>query len=39
MNELRKIRAKNQVANALNIKNGLFIDFIHDFPLTSNVLI
>ena len=35
----RKIRAKNQMINALNTKNELFIDLIHDLLLNSDRLV
>jgi hypothetical protein len=39
MIEIRKFRAERQVADALNIRNGLIVISIHDLSLNSNVLI
>ena len=39
MNEVRKIRAENQVADALNTRNGPLVDLVHDLPLDSDVLV
>ena len=37
--QVRKIRAKNQVINALNTKNKLIINLIYNLLLNSNILI
>lgn len=39
MEEVRKIRAENQVTDALNTRNGPFVDPVHDLPLNSDVLV
>lgn len=37
--QARKIRAKNHVIDVLNKKNRPLVNFIHDLPLNSNVLV
>jgi hypothetical protein len=37
--EVAKIRAKRQVNNALNQRNSLLAEAIHDLPLNSDVLV
>jgi hypothetical protein len=37
--EVAKIRAKRQVNNALNQRNSLSAEAIHDLPLNSDVLV
>lgn len=39
MNEVRKFRAENQVADALNTRNGPLVNPVHDLPLNSDVLV
>jgi hypothetical protein len=39
MIEVRKFRAKRQIADALNTRNDLIVTSIHDLFLNSNVLI
>jgi hypothetical protein len=39
MAEIAKIRAEKQVNNALNQRNGLSVEAIHNLPLNSDVLI
>jgi hypothetical protein len=39
MEEVSKIRAEQQVKDALNQRNGPSVDAIHDLPLNSNVLV
>lgn len=39
IDKVRKIRAENQVADALNTKNRQLVDFIHDFSLNSDILV
>jgi hypothetical protein len=39
MEEVAKIRAERQVNNALNQRNGLSAEAIHDLPLNSDVLV
>ncbi len=39
MDEVRKIRAENQMADVLNTKNGPLMDFVHNLPLNSDVLV
>lgn len=39
MNEIQKIRAENQEADALNTGNRLLVDLIHNIPLNSNILV
>jgi hypothetical protein len=39
MEEVSKIRAKRQVNNALNQRNGPSVEAIHDLPLNSDVLV
>ena len=39
MEEVKKIRAKHQVADALNIRNGPNTTTIYDLPLNSLVLV
>jgi hypothetical protein len=39
MAEVAKIRAERQVNNALNQRNGLSVEAIHDLPLNSDVLV
>lgn len=39
MDQVKIIRAKNQVADILNIRNGRFVDLVHDFWSILNVLI
>ncbi len=39
IDEVRKIRAKNQVADALNTRNKPLMDLVHDLPLNSDVLV
>lgn len=37
--DVRKIRTENYLADALNTKNGRLMDFVHDLPLNSDVLV
>jgi hypothetical protein len=37
--EIRKLRAERQVADALNMRNGLRTDAVHDLPPNSPVLV
>ena len=37
--EMRKIMTEKQIDNALNIKNGSIINYFHDLPINSEVLI
>lgn len=39
MDEIRKIRAENQVADAVNTKNSSLVDFVHDLFLNSDILV
>jgi hypothetical protein len=39
MDEITKIRAENQVKEALRQRNGLNTSAIHNMPLNSNVLV
>jgi hypothetical protein len=39
MDEVKKLRAKRQVADALNMRNGPKTTAIHDLPLNSPVLV
>ena len=39
MAEIRKLYAEWQVANALNMRNGLKIDAVYNLPLNSLVLV
>ncbi len=39
MDEVSKIRAENQVANTPNTRNRPLMDFVHDLPLNSDVLV
>jgi hypothetical protein len=39
MAEIRKLRAERQVADALNMRNGLRTDAVHNLPLNSPVLV
>ena len=39
MAEIQKLRAKKQINNALNTRNGLNTFDIHELPLNSNVLV
>lgn len=39
IDEVWKIRAERQVSNALNTRNGLLINDLHDLLLNSNVVI
>ncbi|RFU25514.1 hypothetical protein B7463_g10820, partial [Scytalidium lignicola] len=39
MEEIHKLRAKRQVQDALNMRNGPNVDGIHDLPLNSQVLV
>ena len=39
MKQARKIRAKNQLIDALKIRNRPLVDFIHDFSLHFDVLV
>lgn len=37
--QVRKIRAKNEVINALNTRNGLLLDLVYNLLLNFNVLV
>lgn len=37
INEVQKIRAGNQVADTLNIRNELLVDLVYDLPLNFDV--
>jgi hypothetical protein len=39
MDEVVKLRAKTQVNNALNTRNGPDTEHLHDLPLNSDVLV
>jgi hypothetical protein len=39
MEEIAKVRAKIQVNNALNTRNGPNMESLHDLPLNSKVLV
>ena len=39
MEEIARIRAKKQVNDTLNQRNGLFVTMIHDLPLNLDVLV
>lgn len=39
MNKVRKIRAENQIVNALNKRNKPLVDFVHDLLLNSDILV
>ena len=39
MEEIKKLRAKRQVADALNMRNGPEITTIHDLPLNLPILV
>jgi hypothetical protein len=39
MQEVRKLRAKQQINDALNTRNGPNISAVHDLPLNSKVLV
>lgn len=39
MKQIRKIRAKNQMIDALNTRNELFVDLIHDPLLNFDILV
>lgn len=39
MNQVRKIRAKHQIADALNIRNGFLMDLIHDLLFNFDVVV
>lgn len=39
MNKIRKIRAENQVTNALNTKNGSLVDFVYNLLLNFDILV
>jgi hypothetical protein len=39
MDEIKKLRAKRQIADALNMRNGPITTAIHDLPLNSQVLV
>lgn len=39
MNEIQKIRAENQIADAINPGNRPFVDLIYDLLLNFDVLI
>ena len=39
MEEIRKIRAERQTADALNTRNGPIVDPVHDLPLNADVLV
>lgn len=37
INEVRKIRPENQVADELTTRNKPFMDHVHDLPLNSDI--
>lgn len=37
--QVRKIRAKNQVIDVLNTKNGPLVDLVNDLSLNSDILV
>lgn len=39
INEIRKIRAENQVIDIVNTKNGPLVNLIHNLLLNSNILL
>lgn len=39
MEEVRKIRAENQIADALNTRNRPLVDLVHNLSLNSHVLV
>lgn len=39
INKVRKIRAENQVANALNTRNRPFVNLINNFPLNFDIMV
>jgi hypothetical protein len=39
MEEVKKLRAKRQINDALHMRNGPKVDAVHDFPLNSEVLV
>ena len=39
MNEVRKIRAENQVADALITRNKPLVDLVYDLPLNFDILV
>lgn len=39
MEEVKKIRAENQIANVLNTRNGPLVDLVYDLSLNSHILV
>ena len=37
--QVRKIRAENQVIDTRNTKNGPIVDYVHNLPLNSDILV